>query len=79
MVDNLEQTKISVENNINMLRLTERESKRLIETNKCSELEKCKANIEARSVALQILKYRKQQIMTEKDKEASAINAYTEQ
>ena len=76
MVDNLEQTKISFEN-IKMLTLAERESKRLLPArNKYSELEKCKGNIETRMEALQDLKYKVQEIMTE---EASDIDAYAEQ
>ena len=79
MVDNLEQTKISIENNIKMLTLAERESKRLLVRNKYSELEKCKGNIETRMEALQDLKYKVQEIMTEKNEEASGIDAYAEQ
>ena len=79
MVDNLEQTKISFEN-IKMLTLAERESKRLLPArNKYSELEKCKGNIETRMEALQDLKYKVQEIMTEKNEEASDIDAYAEQ
>ena len=52
MVDNLEQTKISIENNIKILMLAERESKRLLAGNKYSELEKCKNNIETRMKTL---------------------------
>ena len=76
MVDNSEQTKISIENNIKMLTLAKRESKRLLARNKYSELEKCKGNIETRMEALQDLKYKVQEIMTE---EASDIDAYAEQ
>ena len=80
MVDNLEQTKISIENNIKMLTLAERESKRLLlARNKYSELEKCKGNIETRMEALQDLNYKVQEIMTEKNEEASDIDAYAEQ
>ena len=79
MVDNLEQTKISIENNIKMLTLAERESKRLLVRNKYSELEKCKGNIETRMEALQDLKYKVQEIMTEINEEASDIDAYAEQ
>ena len=79
IVDNLEQTKISIENNIKMLTLAERESKRLLARNKYSELEKCKGNIETRMEALQDLKYKVQEIMTEKNEEASDIDAYAEQ
>ena len=75
-VDNLEQTKISIENNIKMLTLAERESKRLLARNKYSELEKCKGNIETRMEALQDLKYKVQEIMIEKNEEASDIDAY---
>ena len=78
-VDNLEQTKISIENNIKMLTLAERESKRLLARNKYTELEKCKGNIETRMEALQGLKYKVQTIMTEKNEEASDIDAYAEQ
>ena len=79
MADNLEQTKISIESNIKMLALAERESKRLLARNKYSKLEKCKANIETRVETLQDLKYKVQEIMTEKDEEASDIDAYAEQ
>ena len=79
MVDNLEQTKISIENNIKMLTLVERESKRLLARNKYSELEKCKGNIQTRMEALQDLKYKVQEIMTEKNEEASNIDVYAEQ
>ena len=48
MVDNLEQTKISIENNIKMLTLVERKSKRLLARNKYSELEKRKTYIETK-------------------------------
>ena len=58
MADNLEQTKISIENNLKMLTLAERESKRLLARSKYSELEKCKAYIEARMETLQDLKYK---------------------
>ena len=80
MVDNLEQTKISIENNIKMLTLAERESKRLLlARNKYSELEKCKGNIETRMEALQDLEYKVQEIMIEKNEVASDIDAYAEQ
>ena len=79
MVNNLEQTKISIENNIKMLTLAERESKRLLVRNKYSELEKCKGIIDTRMEALQDLKYKVQEIMTEKNEEASDIDAYAEQ
>ena len=79
MVDNLEKTKISIENNIKMLTLAERESKRLLARNKYSELEKCKTNIETRMETLEDLKYKVQEIMTEKNEEASDIDAYVEQ
>ena len=79
MVDNSEQTKISIENNIKMLTLAKRESKRLLARNKYSELEKCKGNIQTRMEALQDLKYKVQEIMTEKNEEASGIDAYAEQ
>ena len=62
-----------------MLTLAERESKRLLARNKYSKLEKCKANIETRVETLQDLKYKVQEIMTEKDEEASDIDAYAEQ
>ena len=75
MVDNLEQRKISIENNIKMLALAERESKRLLARNKYSELEKCKTNIETRMETLQDLKYNVQEIITEKNEEASDIDA----
>ena len=78
MVDNLGQTKISIENNIKMLTLAERESKRL-GRNKYSELKKCRDNIETRMEALQDLKYKVQEIMTEKNEEASDIDTYAEQ
>ena len=68
MVDNLEQTKISIENNIKMLTLVERKSKRLLARNKYSELEKRKTNIETRMETLQDLKYKVQEIMTRKTK-----------
>ena len=48
MADTLQQTEVSIENNIKMLKLVERESKRFIIRNKNSELKKCKANIETR-------------------------------
>ena len=76
MVDNLEQTKISIKNYIKMLTLAERESIRLLARNKYSKLEKFKGNIETRTEALQDLKYKVQEIMTE---EASDIDAYAEQ
>ena len=76
MVDNLEQTKISIKNYIKMLTLAERESIRLLARNKYSKLEKFKGNIETRMEALQDLKYKVQEIMTE---EASDIDAYAEQ
>ena len=79
MVDNLEQTKIYIENNIKMLRLVERESKRLLARNKYSKLEKCTTNIETKMETLQDLKYKVQEIMTEKNEEASDIDAYVEQ
>ena len=79
MVDNLEQTKISIENNIKMLTLAERESKRLLARSKYSELEKCKGNIETRMEALQDLEYKVQEIMIEKNEVASDIDAYAEQ
>ena len=44
MVDNLGQTKTSIKNNIKMLTLAERESKRLLARDKYSELGKCKTN-----------------------------------
>ena len=47
--------------------------------NKYSELKKCKGNIETRMEALQGLKYKVQTIMTEKNEEASDIDAYAEQ
>ena len=81
MVDNLEhleQTKISIENNIKMLTLAERENKRLLARNKYSELEKCKGNNETRMEALQDLRYKVQEVMTEKSEEASDIDAYVE-
>ena len=59
-----------------MLTLAERENKSLLARNKYSELEKCKGNIETRMEALQDLKYKVQEIMTE---EASDIDAYAEQ
>ena len=43
MVDNLEQTKISIKNYIKMLTLAERESIRLLARNKYSKLEKFKS------------------------------------
>ena len=76
MVDNLEQTKISIKNYIKMLTLAERESIRLLARNKYSKLEKFKGNIETRMEALQDLKYKVQEIMTE---EESDIDAYAEQ
>ena len=79
MVANSGQTKISIENNIKMLTLAKRKSKRLLARNKYSELEKCKGNIETRMEALQDLKYKVQEIMTEKNKEASDIDACAEQ
>ena len=79
MVANSGQTKISIENNIKMLTVAKRKSKRLLARNKYSELEKCKGNIETRMEALQDLKYKVQEIMTEKNKEASDIDACAEQ
>ena len=79
MVGNSGQTKISIENNIKMLTLAKRKSKRLLARNKYSELEKCKRNVETRMEALQDLKYKVQEIMTEKNKEASDIDACAEQ
>ena len=79
MVGNSGQTKISIENNIKMLTLAKRKSKRLLARNKYSKLEKCKGNIETRMEALQDLKYKVQEIMTEKNKEASDIDACAEQ
>ena len=67
MADNLEQMKISVENDIRMFTLAERESESLQARNKHSELEKCKANIQTRKETSQDLKYNVQEIMTEKD------------
>ena len=58
-----------MENKIKMLTLVERKSKRLLERDKHSELEKCKANIETRIGTLQGLKYKVQKIMTDKHKE----------
>ena len=79
IVDNLEQTKISIENNIKMITLAERQSKRMLTRNKDSELEECKTNIETRMETLQDLKYKVQEIMTEKNEEANDIDAYAEQ
>ena len=79
MADNLEQMKISVENDIKMFTLAERESESLQTRNKHSELEKCKANIQTIKESSQDLKYNVQEIMTEKDEEARAIDAYAEQ
>ena len=62
-----------------MLTLAERESNRLLVRKKYSELEKCKGNIQTRMEALQGLKYKVQKIMTEKNEEASDIDAYAEQ
>ena len=59
-----------------MLTLAERESIRLLARNKYSKLEKFKGNIETRMEALQDLKYKVQEIMTE---EESDIDAYAEQ
>ena len=78
MTNKLEQLKISIKNNIKMLTLAERETKRLLERNKHSELEKCKSNIETTMGTLQDLKYTLQEIRTEKDEEVSAIDVYTE-
>ena len=78
MPDNLEQTEISIENNIKMLRLAARESKTLLR-NKYSDLDKCKANIETRIETSQDLKYKVQKIMTEWDNEARDTDAYVEQ
>ena len=47
-----------MENNIKMLTLVERESKKLLATKKYSELEKYKTNIETRMETLQGLKYK---------------------
>ena len=73
MVDNLEQTKISIENNIKMLTLAEIESKRLLAK------KKCKVNIETRMGTLQDLKYKVQEIIPQKNEEASDIGVYAEQ
>ena len=78
MPDNLEQTEISIENNIKMLRLAARESKTLLR-NKYSDLDKCKANIETRIETSQDLKYKVQKIMTEWDNEARDTDADVEQ
>ena len=61
-----------------MLTLAERESNK-VARNKYSELKKCKGNIETRMEALQGLKYKVQEIMTQKNKEAGDIDGYTEQ
>ena len=66
MADNLQQTNVSIENSIKMLPLGDRESKRLLERNKHSELEKCKGNIETRIGTLQKFKYEVQKSKTEK-------------
>ena len=66
IADNLQQTNVSIENSIKMLPLGDRESKRLLERNKHSELEKCKANIETRMGTLQNFKYEVQKSKTEK-------------
>ena len=79
MANNLEQTKIYIENNIKMLTLVERESKRLLARNNHSELEKYIANIETRMGTLQDLKYKVQEIMTKKNEQASDIDAYAVQ
>ena len=79
MVDNLELTKISIENNIKMFTLAQRESKRLLPRNKYSELKKRKTNIETRMESLQDLKYKVQGIMTEKNEKPSDIDAHAEQ
>ena len=79
MVHNLEQTKISIKNNIKMLTLAERESKRLLARDKYSELEKCKTNTETRMEILQDLKYKVQEIMAEKSEEAGDTDGYAEQ
>ena len=65
--------------NIYRLTLAGRENKRLLARNKYSELEKCKANIEMRMETLQDLKYKVQEIMTDKNEEVSDIDAYAEQ
>ena len=62
-----------------MLTLVERESKKLLATKKYSELEKYKTNIETRMETLQGLKYKVQEIMTEKNEETSDIDVYAEQ
>ena len=61
-----------------MLPLGDRESKRLLERNKHSELEKCKANIETRMGTLQNFKYEVQRVRPRKNEEASANNPYIE-
>ena len=78
MTNKLEQLKISIENNIKMLTSAERETKRLLERNKHSELEKCKSNIETTMGTLQDLKYTLREIRTEKDKEVSATEHLVE-
>ena len=45
MVDDLEQTKVYIENNIKTLTLAERERKKLLARKKYRELEECKGNI----------------------------------
>ena len=70
MAGNLEQTKISIENNIKMLTLAERESKRLSAR---------KNIVNLRNVKPISRKSKMQEIMTEKDEEASDIDAYAEQ
>ena len=79
MVDNLELTKISVENNSKMFTLAQSESKRLLARNKYSELKKRKTNIETRMESLKDLKYKVQGIMTEKNEKPSDIDVHAEQ
>ena len=76
MADNLEQTKKFIENIIKILTLAESGSKRLLKGKKHSGLGKCKANIKIRMGILQDLKYKGQEIMTEKGEEASARREY---
>ena len=60
--------------NFYRITLAGRENKRLLARNKYIELEKCKANIEMRMETLQDLKYKVQEIMTEKNEEVSDID-----
>ena len=62
-----EQTKRSIEANLKILTLAEKETKRLLERNKLNKLEKCKIDTEIWMGSIHELKYKLQEIMIEKD------------